>query len=81
MDRDIFHCIRLLRALYNLSLNTSNDEAYVTSLGHLFQCLTTLLVKQFISYVQRMSTLFQFKTVAPCPVTTAPAKSLSPSFL
>ncbi|KAK4816292.1 LOW QUALITY PROTEIN: hypothetical protein QYF61_014590 [Mycteria americana] len=63
--------IRLLRAPSNLALNVSRDGASTTSLGNLFQCLTT-----FISE----STLFQFKTIAPCPVTTGLAKKSVPIF-
>ncbi|KAK4810670.1 hypothetical protein QYF61_007470 [Mycteria americana] len=39
--------IRLLRAPSNLTLNVSRDGASTTSLGNLFQCLTTLIVKNF----------------------------------
>ncbi|KAK4808555.1 hypothetical protein QYF61_009858 [Mycteria americana] len=41
------HLIRLLRALSNLTWNVSRDGASTTSLGNLFQCLTTLIVKNF----------------------------------
>ncbi|KAK4830120.1 hypothetical protein QYF61_008547 [Mycteria americana] len=44
MSRVIFHYIRLLRALSNLTLNISNDGASTTSLGNLFQCLSTLII-------------------------------------
>ncbi|KAK4814468.1 hypothetical protein QYF61_018986 [Mycteria americana] len=44
---DIFNKIRLLRAPSNLTLNVSRDGASTTSLGNLFQCLTTLMVKNF----------------------------------
>ncbi|KAK4814100.1 hypothetical protein QYF61_008195 [Mycteria americana] len=37
--------IRLLRAPSNLTSNVSRDGASTTSLGNLFQCLTTLMVK------------------------------------
>ncbi|KAK4826482.1 hypothetical protein QYF61_009478 [Mycteria americana] len=47
MTRDIFNCIRLLRAPSNLTLNVSRDGASATSLGNLSQCLTTLIVKHF----------------------------------
>ncbi|KAK4832092.1 hypothetical protein QYF61_020707 [Mycteria americana] len=39
--------IRLLKAPSNLALNTSRDGAATTSLGNLFQGLTTLIVKNF----------------------------------
>ncbi|KAK4831893.1 LOW QUALITY PROTEIN: hypothetical protein QYF61_020040 [Mycteria americana] len=46
-SRDIFKSIRLLRASSNLTLNVSRDEASTTSLGNLFLCFTTLIVKNF----------------------------------
>ncbi|KAK4807231.1 LOW QUALITY PROTEIN: hypothetical protein QYF61_024351 [Mycteria americana] len=56
---------RLLKAPSNLTLNNSNDGASTTSLGNLFQSLTTLI----------------FKTFAPCPVTTGPGEKSVPIFL
>jgi len=47
MGRDIFHQIRVLRALSNLAWNGSTDGASPTSLGNLRQGLTTLRVKNF----------------------------------
>ncbi|KAK4829612.1 hypothetical protein QYF61_005739 [Mycteria americana] len=41
------HFQRLLKAPSNLALNTSKDGASTTSLGNLFQCLTTLIGKNF----------------------------------
>ena len=35
----------------HLTLNTSKDGASTTSLGDLFQCLTTLIVKKFLPYI------------------------------
>ncbi|KAK4826814.1 hypothetical protein QYF61_011622, partial [Mycteria americana] len=61
MGRDISHYMRLVKAPSNLTLNTSNDGASTTSLGNLVQCPTTLISNP---------TLCQFKTSAPCPVTT-----------
>ncbi|KAK4818202.1 hypothetical protein QYF61_008586 [Mycteria americana] len=46
-SRDIFNKIRLLRVPSNLTLNVSRDGASTTSLGNLFQCLPTLIVKNF----------------------------------
>jgi len=45
MSRDIFHQTRLLRS--NLALNTAREGAATASLGNLFQCFTTLMVKNF----------------------------------
>ncbi|KAK4824741.1 hypothetical protein QYF61_018213 [Mycteria americana] len=60
----IYTKIRLLKAPSSLTLNVSRDRASTTSLGNLFQCLTTLI----------------FKTIAPCPVTTGLAKKSVPVF-
>ncbi|KAK4816767.1 hypothetical protein QYF61_022765 [Mycteria americana] len=46
-QRDIFNWIRLLRAPSNLTLNVSRDEVSTASLGNLFQCFTTLIIKDF----------------------------------
>ena len=42
------HQTRLLTALFSLAWNTSRDGASTASLGNLFQCLTTLSVKNFL---------------------------------
>jgi len=47
VSRDIFNQTRLLRALSNLALNVSKDEASTTSLGNLCQCFITLIIKNF----------------------------------
>ena len=39
---------RLPRATSSLALNASRDGASTTSLGNLFQCITTLCVKNFL---------------------------------
>lgn len=43
--RDFFYKIKLRKALYNLTLNPCKDEASAAYLHHLFQCLTTFIVK------------------------------------
>jgi len=40
--------MRLLRATSSLALNASRDGASTASLGNLFQCVTTLWVKNFL---------------------------------
>jgi len=45
MSRGTFHQTRLLKAPSNLALNTAREGAATASLGNLFQCLTTLRVK------------------------------------
>jgi len=47
MSRDVFDQTRLLRAPSNLGLNTARERAATASLGNLFQCFTTLMVKNF----------------------------------
>jgi len=49
-SKDIFNQTRLLRAPSNLALNVSRDGASTTSLGSLFQCLTTL-IKKLLPYI------------------------------
>jgi len=53
MSRNLFHQPRLLRAPSNLVLNPAREGADTASLGNLFQCFTTLMVKNFF----RMSRL------------------------
>ena len=48
MCRVSTHQLRLPRASSNLVLNASGDGASTASLGNLFQCLTTLWVKNFL---------------------------------
>lgn len=40
-----YSSIRVLRALPSLALNVYKDRASTNSLGNLFQCFTTLIVK------------------------------------
>ena len=47
IGRDTSHQTRLLTAPSSLALNTSWEETSTTLLGNLFQCLTTLTVKNF----------------------------------
>ena len=47
VGRGIFHQTSLLKAPSNLSLNTSREGTATASPGYLYQCLTTLLVKNF----------------------------------
>ena len=47
MCRVVNHQTRLPRATSSLALNASRDGASTTSLGNLFQCVTTLCVKNF----------------------------------
>lgn len=45
MGRDILHYTRLPRALSSLTLNAPRDGASTASLSNLFQCFTTLVIK------------------------------------
>jgi len=58
MSRDIFNYIRLLRAPSNPILNVSRDGASTIALGNVFQCLTTLITKKFLSYICRLRVCF-----------------------
>jgi len=57
---------RLLRATSSLALNACRDGASTASLGNLFQCDTTLTVKNFL-LISNLNLPSQFKT--PCPIT------------
>jgi len=63
MRRDAFHWTRLFKDLSRLTLSTSSDGTSTVSLGSLFQCLITLIVKTF--FLISKSTIFQFKTIVP----------------
>jgi len=47
MSRDTFHYTGLLKAPSNLAVNASREGTSTTALDNLFQCLTTLIVKNF----------------------------------
>ena len=36
--------------------------------------------KKFLPYIQSTTTLFQFKTITPCPIATGPTKKFVPNF-
>ena len=65
----------------SLTLNVSKDGASTTSLGNLFQCFITIIVKYFFSYIQSFISLFYFEIISPCLITTDPAKESVPFFL
>jgi len=69
MGRDPFHQPRVLQAPSNLALNAARERSARASLGNLGQGLTTVIVKKSVPSILSKS-LFQFKTVAPCPFTT-----------
>jgi len=57
ISRAIFNCSGLLKPPPNLTLNVSRGGAPTTSLGNLFQCSTTLAVKDLflITSLNRLS--------------------------
>ena len=64
MCRVTNHQTRLPRATSSLALNASRDGASTTSLGNLFQCVTTLFVKNFL-LISNLNLPSQFKTIPP----------------
>ena len=50
-------------------LNTSRDGDSTTSLGSLFQCLTTLSVKTIFPNIQPKPPLAQHEAISSCPIT------------
>jgi len=45
--RDTFHYTRLLKAPFNLGLNSSMEGTFTTSLVNLLLCFTILMIKHF----------------------------------
>jgi len=72
--------IRLLRAPSRLALHVSEDEASTTSLGNLFQCLITLILKSLFLFNLNLPS----SSLKPFPLVLSQQtllKSLSPSLL
>ena len=69
MNRDIHGQIRLPKALFILALKVSRDGESTKSLGNLFQCLTTLTVKDF--FLIRNLNLFSL-SLKPFPLVLSP---------
>lgn len=62
MCRDVFNYMRLLRALSNLTLNVSRDGTFTLSLGNLFWCFISLIMKKKTSSLYlSLILLFSFK--------------------
>lgn len=72
IDMDTFYYTRLFKNPSSMALNTSREAPYVTSLGNLSQCLTTLIVKKIIPKIK--SNIFVFKVIPLHPITTLPNK-------
>ena len=75
MCRVTNHYTRLPRATSSLASIDSRDGASTTSLGNLFQCVTTVCVKNFL-LISNLNFLSQFKTIPPCPITIHPPKQM-----
>jgi len=84
MSRDIFHQTKVLRAPSNLILNTPREGVSTASLGNLFQCLTTLMVKNFflVSHLNLPSfSLEQFPVVLSLHLLVISPSPLDPGTL
>ena len=81
MNRDTYISVRLLKALSSLILNVSKDRASTTSLGNLFQCLTTLIVKNFFITFNLNLPSFSWKSFSLVLSKQKLLKCLSISFL
>ncbi|KAK4828156.1 LOW QUALITY PROTEIN: hypothetical protein QYF61_024071, partial [Mycteria americana] len=77
---NIFNSIMLLRAPSNLTLNVSRHGASTTSLGNLFQCFTTLIVKNVFLISTLNLPSFSLKPLPLVLSQQALLKSLLPSF-
>lgn len=80
VGRDTSHSTRLLKALSSVFLKTARVGISTASLGNLFQCFTTLRVKNFFLISNLNSPPFQFLPITSCPITTAPDEKSFSSF-
>lgn len=69
VGREIFHLTGLLRASSNLTLSTPMYWASTTSLSNVFNCLSTLMVKNFFLIPSLILTSFNLK---PSPLILIP---------
>jgi len=81
MGRDAFHQTRLLKATFNLALNTVREGAATTSLSNLLQCLTTLIAENFFLVSNLNLPSFSLKPLSFVLLQEALLKSLSHPFL
>jgi len=81
MSRDTFHYTRLLKAPSNLALDTAREGADTASLGNLFQCLNTLIIKNFFFITSLNLSSFSLKPLPLVLSLHALVKSPSPAFL
>ena len=73
--------MRMLRAPSNLTLSACMDGASTTTPGNLFQCLTTLIVKNYFLIYSLNIPSFSLKLFPLALSLQTLLKSLSPSFL
>jgi len=81
MSRDIFNLIMLRRAPSILTSNIAMDGASTTSLGNMFQCFTTLILKYFFLMYSLSLPSFTLKPLPFDLSQQALLKSLSPPVL
>ena len=81
MGRDTFHYTRLLKVPFNLALNASRQGTSTASLGNLFQCLTTLIVKTLFITSNINQPSFSLKPLPLVLSLHALVQSPSPAFL
>ena len=81
MGRDTSHQNRLLKALSSLASNTCRDGASTASLGNLFQCLSTLIGKNFFLISNLNPPSFSLKPLTLVLSLHYLTKSPSPAFL
>jgi len=81
MCRFAHHQTRLPRATSSLALNASREGAPTTSLGNLFQCVTTLWVKNFLLGSNLNLPCLSLKPFPLVPSLSTLVNSYSPSCL
>jgi len=81
MGKDICKQIMFLKVPSNLTLNASSDWLSHHSLGNLFQCLTTLILRNFFLLSDLQPPYFSLKLLLLVLSLQALTKSLSPTFL
>jgi len=59
MSRDTFQQIKFFKALSNLVLNTARKGAVTTALRNVFQCLSTVTVKNYF-LISNLNLLLSF---------------------
>lgn len=81
MGRATFLHRRLLKAPSNMAVNTTTNGAFITSLGNLFQCFTTLNTKNFFLKSNVNPPFFSLRSLVLVLSLHAFEKSPSPALL